>query len=106
MRKLLSHRISPQKRPLGTVAGGAKSAGSRENKTAPRFRQGKSRHRNPLNGRAYVHTAVDDPSWVAYAQIHGDETPATAVGLLKRAVSWFAARGVPVECPLRQQIGL
>ncbi|MCU1424446.1 MAG: family transposase, partial [Microbacteriaceae bacterium] len=36
-------------------------------------------------------------SRVAYAEIHGDETAATAVGVLKRAVSWFADRGVTVE---------
>jgi transposase len=48
-------------------------------------------------GKAFVHTVVDDNSRVAYAEIHGDETAATAVGVLKRAVSWFAARGVVVE---------
>jgi transposase InsO family protein len=44
-----------------------------------------------------VHTVVDDHSRVAYAEIHGDETAVAAVAVLKRAVSWFAARGVVVE---------
>ncbi len=34
---------------------------------------------------------------VAYAEIHDDETANTAVAVLRRAVSWFAARGVTVE---------
>ena len=44
-----------------------------------------------------MHTVIDDHSRVAYAEIHDDETAATAVGVLRRAVSWFAARGVTVE---------
>jgi len=48
-------------------------------------------------GTAFVHTVIDDHSRVAYAEIHDDETAATAVGVLRRAVSWFAARGVVVE---------
>lgn len=48
-------------------------------------------------GTAFVHTVIDDHSRVAYAEIHGDEQAATAVGVLQRATSWFAARGVTVE---------
>ena len=44
-----------------------------------------------------MHTVIDDHSRVAYAEIHDDETAATAVGVLYRAVAWFAARGVTVE---------
>ena len=60
---------------------------------------GKNRsvHRSPLIGTAFVHTVIDDHSRVAYAEIHNDETAATVVGVLQRAVSWFAARGVAVE---------
>jgi transposase InsO family protein len=54
-------------------------------------------HRNPRMGTAFVHTVLDDHSRVAYAEIHDDETAATAVGVLRRAVSWFAARGVTVS---------
>ena len=44
-----------------------------------------------------MHTVIDDHSRVAYAEIHDDEKAATAIGVLRRAVSWFAARGVTVE---------
>ncbi|GAA1223799.1 hypothetical protein GCM10009655_23580 [Rhodoglobus aureus] len=48
-------------------------------------------------GKAFVHTVIDDNSRVAYAEIHDDETAATAIGVLRRAVSWFAARGITVQ---------
>ena len=57
----------------------------------------RSRHHNPKMGTAFVHTVLDDHSRVAYAEIHDDETAATAIGVLHRAVAWFAARGVVVE---------
>ena len=53
--------------------------------------------RQPLLGTAFVHTVIDDHSRVAYAEIHADETAATAIAVLRRATSWFAARGVRVE---------
>lgn len=31
------------------------------------------------------------------SEVHDDETAATAVGVLERAVAWFAQRGVVVE---------
>jgi len=40
---------------------------------------------------------IDDHSRVAYAEIHDDETAATAIGVLRRAIAWFAARGVTTE---------
>jgi transposase InsO family protein len=61
----------------------------------PHRRTGKNR--GPLLGHAFVHTVIDDHSRVAYAEVHDDETAATAVGVLRRAVSWFAARGVPAQ---------
>jgi transposase len=57
----------------------------------------RNRHRNPKVGTAFVHTVLDDHSRVAYAEIHDDETAATAIGVLRRAVAWFAARGVTVQ---------
>jgi transposase InsO family protein len=57
----------------------------------------RSRYRNELLGYAFVHTVIDDHSRVAYAEIHDDETAATAIEVLRRAVGWFQARGVTVE---------
>jgi transposase InsO family protein len=59
---------------------------------------GKRGHRgHPATGNAYVHTVIDDHSRVAYAEVHNDERKETAVAVLKRAVAWFAARGIRVE---------
>ena len=57
----------------------------------------RSKHRGVKIGMAFVHTVIDDHSRVAYAEIHNDETAVTAIGVLRRAVSWFNARGVHVE---------
>jgi transposase InsO family protein len=57
----------------------------------------RNRRHQPKMGTAYVHTVIDDHSRVAYAEIHDDETAATAITVLVHAVAWFAARGVTVE---------
>jgi transposase InsO family protein len=51
----------------------------------------------PRIGTAFLHTVIDDHSRVAYAEICADEKAATAIGVLQRAVAWFAERGVIVE---------
>ena len=60
---------------------------------------GKSRNRysQPKMGHAFVHTVIDDHSRVAYAEVHDDETAVTATGVLRRAVAWFATRGITTE---------
>jgi transposase InsO family protein len=57
----------------------------------------KNQHWHPKMGHAFVHTVVDDHSRIAYAEIHDDETGATAIAVLRRAQAWFGARGVTVE---------
>lgn len=57
----------------------------------------RNKHHHKVIGKAFVHTVIDDHSRVAYAEIHDDETAATAIGVLRRAVSWFSARGITVE---------
>lgn len=57
----------------------------------------KNAHHNPKMGHAFVHTVIDDHSRVGYAEVHDDESAATAVAVLRRAVAWFGARGVTIE---------
>ena len=64
--------------------------------TARRTGERGKRYR-PLIGTAYVHTVIDDHSRLAYAEICTDERAATAIGVLERAVAWFADHGVSVE---------
>ncbi|WP_280380375.1 IS481 family transposase [Nocardia wallacei] len=51
----------------------------------------------PVIGTAYVHTVIDDHSRLAYAEICTDEKAVTAIGVLQRALTWYAERGVTVE---------
>jgi len=51
----------------------------------------------PRLGVGYLHTVVDDHSRVAYIEMHADERSETAIGVLRRATTWFADHGVIVE---------
>lgn len=87
---------------LGNIpnGGGWRSVGrvqGNRNRQQMRGIKPRGAHRNPRMGHAFVHTVIDDYSRVAYAEIHDDETGATAVGVLRRATAWFAAHGVTVE---------
>lgn len=71
---------------------------SRANGIATALRTGeRGKHYRPLIGTAFVHTVIDDHSRIAYAEICTDEKAATAIGVLKRAVAWFADHGVTIE---------
>jgi transposase InsO family protein len=86
---------------LGNIpdGGGWRYVGRAQGKRNRISTPGKPRntHYQPKIGTAFVHTVIDDHSRVAYAEIHDDETAATATAVLRRAVDWYAARGVTVE---------
>lgn len=65
--------------------------------TANRTGTSRNKRYQPNMGHCYLHTVVDDHSRVAYAEICADEKADTAIGVLQRAVAWFAERGVSVE---------
>jgi transposase InsO family protein len=48
-------------------------------------------------GWEHVHVCIDDASRVAYVEILASQQQEDAVGFMRRAVAWFAARGVRVE---------
>lgn len=86
---------------LGNIpdGGGWRYVGRVEGKKNRNATAGKprSKHYNPVIGTAFVHTVIDDHSRVAYAEIHDDETAATAIDVLRRAVTWFRDRGVVTQ---------
>ena len=55
---------------------------------------GRQRH---ITGFEYLHVMIDDHSRLAYAEVLDDLTAACASGFLRRAVAWFAQRGVRVR---------
>ncbi len=70
----------------------------RQNRITTAHRTGHhDRHRGPKLGTAFLHTVIDDHSRVAYAEIHADETAATATSVLQRAITWFTEHGVTIE---------
>jgi transposase InsO family protein len=86
---------------LGNIpdGGGWRYLGRQQGKKNRAATPGKPRNtqRNPKMGTAFVHTVLDDHSRVAYAEIHDNETAATAITVLRHAHAWFAARGVITE---------
>jgi transposase InsO family protein len=57
----------------------------------------RSGHRRRQTGFEYVHVMVDDHSRLAYAEALETLTGAAAAAFLRRAVAWFAERGIKVE---------
>lgn len=57
----------------------------------------RGREYRPRIGTAFLHTVIDDHSRIAYVEICADEKAVTAIGVLERAVAWFADRGVTIE---------
>jgi transposase InsO family protein len=64
----------------------------------------KSQHARRIDGRLrkltgfeYLHVMIDDRTRLAYAEVLDDLTAACAVAFLRRAIAWFAERGVRVQ---------
>jgi len=58
---------------------------------------GNSRGGRPRPGYAYIHSAIDAHSRLAYSEIHADERATTAIGFWRRARAFFAGYGITVE---------
>ena len=50
-----------------------------------------------LTGFEYLHVIIDDYSRLAYAEVLDDLTAACAIAFLRRAVAWYAARGIQLR---------
>lgn len=64
----------------------------------PRSAQAKAAERRKRKGRragyAYLHSAVDGYSRLAYTESLSDEKASTAIAFMHRARAWFAAHGI------------
>ena len=69
----------------------------KHNHQAHRGSSRRTRYYNPLLGYAYLHTALDDHSRLAYTEILPDERKDTAAAFLARAHTWYAAAGITIE---------
>ena len=55
-------------------------------------------HGHSKVGYAFIHSAVDDHSRLAYSEILNDERADTCVEFWRRARTWFADHGINVSC--------
>ena len=67
------------------VAGGHRDAATSSSRRATKV------------GYAFVHTAIDSHSRLAYSEVLPDEKAVTAIGFSQRAHAWFADLGITVE---------
>ena len=51
-------------------------------------------------GWEFVHVAIDDASRLAYVEVLADEKGPTTVAFLQRALAWYRAHGIRVQCVL------
>ncbi len=54
-------------------------------------------NRSRRAGWQYLHLAIDDHSRLAYAELLPSERPIDCVAFLRRAVDWYAERGITIE---------
>ena len=73
---------------------GHRVVGHRKSQITPRRRDGRRIART--TGFEYVHVMVDDHTRLAYAEVLSTLTARDAVAFLRRAVAWFAQRGVVI----------
>ena len=79
---------------LGVITGaGHRITGRRDSQNANR----RARRRGAPKGWEFVHVCVDDATRLAYVEVLADEKATTAVGFLKRAVTFYARHGITVE---------
>jgi len=53
--------------------------------------------RTGVAGWEFVHVCIDDATRLAYVEVLQDEKATTAVGFLRRAIGFYAARGITVQ---------
>jgi transposase InsO family protein len=57
----------------------------------------RSKHRHPLRGHHFLHSALDGHSRLVYSELLADERKETAAAFWLRANTWFAERGITVR---------
>ena len=84
---------------LGRIVGGAghRVTGPRGRRYAAGSFTDRAGRRRSKTGWEFVHVAIDDATRLAYAEVLDDETAATAVGFLRRALRFYASHGITVE---------
>jgi transposase InsO family protein len=75
----------------GRAATHGRHGGVERDNQAARARRGTGK-----TGYAYVHSAIDDHSRLAYSEVHDDETTVTTIGFWIRAIAFYDTQGITV----------
>jgi transposase InsO family protein len=78
---------------ISAAGAGHRLTGSRASRQRPWIN---GRHRS-VTGSEYLHVIIDDFSRLAYAEVLATLTARDAAGFLRRAIAWYAARGITVK---------
>jgi transposase InsO family protein len=81
---------------LGRIQGGAGHRVTGRKHYNPK--RGQRGHERKTVGWEFCHVAIDDFSRLAYVEVLDDERATSAIAFLRRALSFFAAHGMRVEC--------
>jgi transposase InsO family protein len=81
---------------ISTAGAGHRMIGSRASQQRPWSGGRHGRHRG-ITGSEYLHVIIDDYSRLAYAEVLSTLTARDAAGFLRRAIGWYAARGITVK---------
>jgi transposase InsO family protein len=74
---------------------GHRATGRRDSRLTQTTEAGRGRG---VVGWEFCHVMIDDATRLAYVEVLPDERANSAVAFLRRAVAWFAERGVRVRC--------
>jgi transposase InsO family protein len=81
---------------ISKLGAGHRMVGHRASQRLPR-EQTEGRRLSQQTGFEYVHVMIDDYSRLAYAEVMPTLTARCSIDFLRRAVAWFAARGVEIK---------
>jgi transposase InsO family protein len=78
---------------ISALGAGHRVLGTRKSQYARRIDGRMTR----LTGFEYLHVMIDDHSRLAYAEVLDDLTATCAIAFLRRALAWYAARGITIR---------
>ena len=81
---------------IGPHGAGHRVIGRPSRKSNPR-RTDAAGNRRHQAGWEFVHVCVDDATRLAYVEVLADEKATTAIGFLRRAISFYRSHGIAVE---------
>ena len=78
---------------ISALGAGHRVLGSRKSQYSRRIEGRMTR----LTGHQYLHVMIDDYSRLAYAEVLDDLTASCAIAFLRRAIAWYADRGIVIR---------